>query len=533
MTHNLPDTIIDTIIDASLFDKKQAIQSSAPLQDNVFGVFVTVIRSRDHAKTDKIDKTSLVHGCIGYWNDDYSVLSQDELFSHALRVGHAATYDDDRRNRFTKSIYVDPDSSFEITFMTLPLMKISKKGFIVDSGEKFDNMKYGIIVRDSKGRRATFLPEVFENATWDEISNELANKARVTSDDIDFYAYRGVVWSRSIMNHFIEPVLLFLNKYYREDIPYEIINGNIVTRHEQYVRNIATIREVMQAMTNSNTSYETLDKSITRDIRHYVDKFMSLLVSQEDSKKIRQAIPFLIMCVRDNESYVEQLEKMIKYLLSELPSIKTDDPIFEYGEVITGLAYAINTSNLSRIVVSSVHDVMKEEISFIESQIKNISQKSESIFQLNWLSQSIREMYESRIDVHPDIPITLFKKLTSIIPYILNDKSIESNYLCVAFEACSALYNIIDDQTQTTCDKLIERLMRRISQRINKNGLVEFTDGSIRLDMTGHFLNGINYLHHQKHQSQSQQRSVSKGGTLTHYVYSTNKQFYLSLCSES
>ena len=72
--------------------------SSASLNsipNNCFGVFVTVKRS-------SIDKeiTTDIHGCIGYWNKDFSEMSKENLFEKIQSVGYSAFNTDSRKEQF-------------------------------------------------------------------------------------------------------------------------------------------------------------------------------------------------------------------------------------------------------------------------------------------------------------------------------------------------------------------------------------------------------------------------------------------------
>ena len=42
---------------------------------------------------------------------------------------------------------------------------------------EFNNIEYGIIVEDSSGNRATYLPNVFPNKSWNYIKDSLMSKA--------------------------------------------------------------------------------------------------------------------------------------------------------------------------------------------------------------------------------------------------------------------------------------------------------------------------------------------------------------------
>ncbi len=68
----------------------------------------------------------------------------------------------------------------------------------------------------------------------------------------------------------------------------------------------------------------------------------------------------------------------------------------------------------------------------------------------------------------------------------------ETNYIAVEFELFATLYSIIDDlHRKIQIEKYIKNLMIELENRKNYYGLYEFTDGTARLDITGHVLNGF------------------------------------------
>jgi hypothetical protein len=68
----------------------------------------------------------------------------------------------------------------------------------------------------------------------------------------------------------------------------------------------------------------------------------------------------------------------------------------------------------------------------------------------------------------------------------------ETNYLAVEFECLTALYYIIDKKEyQQKIEKCIELILIELQNRTNLNGLYKFKNGDVRLDITGHILNGF------------------------------------------
>ena len=120
---------------------QQAIQA-CPL--NSFGVFVTIKRQQK-LKEWPVD----IHGCIGYWDNQFNQLTKQELYKNALRVGKDAATKDNRKNYFKKSLEKDALSLIEIDFMMKPLLIVDIKTGKMSNGQKYNNNDFGLIVQDS------------------------------------------------------------------------------------------------------------------------------------------------------------------------------------------------------------------------------------------------------------------------------------------------------------------------------------------------------------------------------------------------
>jgi len=178
---------IFTVLISNIFDlpydktlEKTAIQI---IPDQIFGVFITIKKSDSKSHND-------VHGCIGYW-EEKGIVSKTTLLKQMINSGIKATFKDSRREKF-KNILLDPFAEYEISWMKYPLEEI-KDGIIESKKTKFNNINYGVIVKNDKGNSATFLPKVFRNnRTWKYISNALQKKAEIplNSKNVQFFAYQ-------------------------------------------------------------------------------------------------------------------------------------------------------------------------------------------------------------------------------------------------------------------------------------------------------------------------------------------------------
>lgn len=168
------------------------IIKSGQIPDNLFGVFVTIHRF-NKLKTYPYD----IHGCIGYWDTNYKTLSSKIIYDKIMTVSKDAMYNDNRRLYFPP-IETDLLSTIEINYMQKPLYKIEQStGFIPELGIYFNNNKYGLIVDNGTGNRATYLPKVFDKITWNEIKKSISSKAGInqSSNNLStqktiFYAYK-------------------------------------------------------------------------------------------------------------------------------------------------------------------------------------------------------------------------------------------------------------------------------------------------------------------------------------------------------
>ena len=225
------------------------------IPSNVFGVFVTVRRSK-YQKLKKWPED--IHGCQGYWNNNFSKISKDLLIKKMLQVALSATYQDSRKDYFGP-VYRDALASFDVYFMLTPLIHVDSNTGLLHTHKKkeevFDNKKYGLIYTDESGPRATFLPHVFENRSWKYIKQQIIGKAGASNNG-QFVAYKAKTFCDKMISLFNSRYLNFLlqifiksfvEKHYDKFVPYEVTkNSKIVVKKDEYVRNIATLYDIIQ-----------------------------------------------------------------------------------------------------------------------------------------------------------------------------------------------------------------------------------------------------------------------------------------------
>jgi len=444
MNFTKKNIILDATIYYALFEKKiLGDEISQFLPSNSFGVFTTIMR---HKKLDKWPED--IHGCIGYWENDYKEISKKILLDNLMRVSHDALWNDDRKKYF-EPIEKDPETIIEIDFMMKPTYKITESGMIEGIGSQFDNNVYGIIAVSPTGR-ATYLPKVFENIGWDQLKESIKNKAGI-SNKAEFYAYKvdqiskrfcdifssGVIGNQ-ILTTFVNFLLNNANFSLKYPFPYEVENNNIIFSDEE-VRNIATIGDLVIYLNKnphlvSNRKLAEIKKSIE-----------NILLENHSS----QALSFLGYAI----NYFK-LDKtnFCKLLTSEVNKVEEE---FSKQEIIIGLKKAncpIKNYNLT----------------FTEN---------DSVFKMNWTIQAL-SINGKKID----------KKLVEIfLSKINNFDDWETNYLAVCWEALCYL------KDYSVKNKMFQ-LFFALEKRRNELGLYEFNNKNARIDITCHVCNGFNVL---------------------------------------
>ena len=151
-------------------------------EKEIFGVFTTITRGQ------KLNEwPDDIHGCLGYWTDDFSRMSNDMIIKKVRELSYDTATKDNRKNYFKRDLSDDSGSNVEISFMTLPIINVDERNGRMGD-EIFDNEKYGLIV-EFGGIRATYLPGVFKNMKWEDIKKSLLSKAGLNQQG-KFYSYK-------------------------------------------------------------------------------------------------------------------------------------------------------------------------------------------------------------------------------------------------------------------------------------------------------------------------------------------------------
>lgn len=453
-----------------LFNNKKEIMNLFP--KNVFGIFTTIKR---HHTLKEYPKD--VHGCIGYWDNNYKSLKNNALYDHLLRVSYDSMWKDER-HKFFPSIETDSRSILEIDFMLNPIYEIDKNnGNIIKLNTKFNNKKYGIIIQSkNNNNKATYLPDVFPDISWTQILDSIKRKAGITAESSEFqvFAYKIYQIKSSYIDIltkqlFAQISIMQFSKFLikNKDVkspylfPYSCNKNKLIWNTDEQVRNISIlgmIYEYTQIFNNIAT-----DKEIEQ-IKYKIDIILKNLNNYDS-----QAISFLGFVYQlHNINNIDNREFCNK-LTSRLPMAESD---FELPEIMIGLKKA--GCNIKPIIFTFTRD--------------------DSIFKMNWIIQS-KVVYNQTIS--NNLIEILIQKINEIMS---NKKNEETNFIAVAFEALCFVYKSSVEEKknyklkETILNKMFE-LLYGLEQRKNCNhNLYAFLNKTSRIDITGHVMNGLSKL---------------------------------------
>ncbi len=445
-----------------LFDDDMMIINQLPTDS--FGVFVTI---RRFTKLNTYPND--IHGCIGYWDNNFQKLSQSQLYDNMLRVSYDACWTDSRKQYFPP-IQFDPLSYLEIDFMMKPIYKIDiNTGNIIELNQQFTNKEYGIIIQNKDGsRRATYLPNVFPRISWKKLLESIKGKAGISpiENDFEVFAYKIKQLKTQFISLLTDKIFSYINIYHFSrflldninttlplpfQLPYSCKNNILEYNSEDDVRNIATIGDLVK--------YTSLPGIITKDeikpIKHIIDLILGTMNYSS------QALSFLGHILKNKNSKIKN-----RYYMKLLMDLKDAEEQFEKPEIIIGLHKA-------GFMLKSEKEIL-ESLIFISD---------DTIFKMNWNIQAICSF---GIKPSKQLVNILITKINQMIQGI---EQIETNYIAVAFEAlCFAINN----QNRKKLLSLLFILFFELEKRKScYDVLYTFLDGSARVDITGHINNGL------------------------------------------
>lgn len=459
------NNLITNVIYYSLFNKElfhNNINIIKNLPKNVFGVFCT-IRRVNKLKSYPID----IHGCIGYWDPNFNTLTKKILYDNLLRVSYDAMWSDDR-NKYFSPIQTDPTSFIEIDFMMNPLYKIDKTtGTITKLNTPFTNTTFGIIIQTKdRAHKATYLPGVFPSISWKNLVISIKNKANITYEDFDVFAYKiiqikstftslltGNIFPYICIRRFTQLLLSNIQPTLNFPLAYSCRNNILEWNNSDDVRNISTLADIFKYI----TIYP--DLASKSQLNFITQKIFDILHKNNMQKYSSQSLSFLGFVVGlfdiNKEEYCNKLLKDLPYAEEE----------FEKPEIMIGLNHA--GCNISY-----------KQYNYLLTYVAD-----DTIFKMNWIIQAI---------------ISYNKKPANYLIAILEDKiniliqnigRIETNYIAVSFEALCIIYKYTN--RQRILNKIFELLFELEKRRKCYDTLYTFLDKKARVDISNHVLNGL------------------------------------------
>ena len=504
---------IHTINDANLEHAAQSKLSES--SKSRFGVFVTLHRNENEIQLDDPGARQ-IHGCLGHWNPKYQSMTPADLVARMQRLIKDARTKDDRRLNFDTDVDQDASATIEISFMNLPLREMDDAS--PETKTQFSNNKQGVLVDSgSSGKRATYLPGVFPNASWAYISQSLRQKAGLgRTATARFYAYDTTVVTFSVYevlfsarsaSYLRTDVAFFYLKHYANFVPYEYNDATrVATINEpEAVRNAACIGDVIGFARDYRVAFE--HKPILSNLEYYYQKWLKAPTAH------RQASIFLIRAYERWGVHRSRVQLMSAQLYAALER-NALEPRFEMGEAVSVLAQTSvpRVKSLKHALV-----LMRERA---EDMLHAGTTPLDNVFELNWQSQSVHQLFKlepsassasrassassaSRASkLYVDHAVLLFSVFVKTAQRtIVRLDSLETNYLAVIYEFLSNLDAVIvasekhreHDQLAMTHDEIRNQRLRYFAAlaetRRGEYGLYYFKDRKhARLDITGHVL---------------------------------------------
>jgi AMMECR1 domain-containing protein len=495
---------IRTINNATLENAAQR-QLSASSKSR-FGVFVTLQRQ------DNLDE-SQIHGCLGHWTPIYGSMSPPELVERMQQLVQDVRTKDDRRRHFATDVDQDASATVEISFMNLPLREIDDVS--PETKTRFSNKTQGLLVDSGSGKRATYLPGVFPNASWDYISESLRQKAGLgRTSAARFYAYDttvvafqayAVLFSARSASYLRADVAFFYLKHYADFVPYEYNAAThaIKINETEAVRNVACIGDAIGFARDYKAAFD--NKPILSNLEHYYQKWL------KSPGAYRQASIFLIRAYERWGVHRSRVHVMSAQLYSALDR-NALEPRFELGEAISVLAQVSvpRIKSLKRAV-----KLMRERA---DAMMRADTTPLDNVFELNWQSQSVYHMFKLELNgsrasrastastastasnACVDHAMTLFRVFMKTAQRtIVRLDALETNYLAVIYECLSNLDAVMvllqssQPGVAMAHDELRNQRLRYFAAlaetRRGEYGLYYFKGGkTARLDITGHVL---------------------------------------------
>lgn len=498
---------IRTINDANL--EIAAVRQLSASTKSRFGVFVTLRRDENVFNVDKLDETQ-IHGCLGHWTPAYGSMTPQELIARVRQLAHDVRTKDERRLNFDTDVDQDASAVIEITFMNLPLGEVDS----VNAGA-FSNKKHGLLVDSGTGKRATYLPGVFPNASWAYISQSLREKAGLgRTAAARFYAYEttsvvfqvhSVLFSALSESHLRADVAFFYLNHYAEFVPYEYdaTARRVVTNETEAVRNAACMGDVVVLSRPYRAAFE--GKPLLSNLDHYYQKWLQ----RPDAH--RQASIFLIRAYDAMGVHASRVQMMSANLYAAMAK-NALEPQFELGEAVTVLA-GVSVPRMTALAAAL--DVMRIRA---ERMLRVEPTPLDNLFEINWQCQSVHSVFlaqnqkqsskssksgqsrqsrqsrQSSMAYAEHVAILFRVFMKTVQRKVMRLESLETNYLAVMYEFLTNAEAVMRMGAMEHDEIRNQRLLyfSALCKRRGEYGLYYFKDGRrARLDITGHVISTL------------------------------------------
>ena len=509
--------------------------STKAIPPNTFGVFATIRRS---IKLNKWPED--IHGCIGYWSEDYSAITAKEVISHLMDVSNSAMYSNDRRDKFPP-FEKDPNTSLEIDLMLQPLIPINLTTGLLSNGDMFDNDNYGLIFENkATGKKATFLPNVFVNQPWSKIRDDLIEKSRtynvtrINNNVHKFYAYEikkllntetnkyetihieffNIVSNEQYIKYlettFSKNLLKIIAKSKR--LPYEITGTGIEYKENELIRNFSVLETLIKTSANGNGQ---LPATIIKLLKPIITNFQKLM-KNNDYQVRANYITFAITWNKmvHKTYHIPISPKTIASLINRIPKA---EPAFERGQIVLAIMECYNYSNIDvsgkdKFIESIIKLYENENYPVISVNGNGNNNSIDNLFKMNWDAQvlcSLLNNYEISGNTNTNNNTTQTKIIKQIrklmtsyiksIPEIFeNIYEYETNYRAVLFEGSNTIYKTIMKYNEFPVSESEIFALKEVifisyfkTMFMMEDGFLNFKDATARLDITCHFLNGL------------------------------------------
>lgn len=476
--------ICNSLPDANLpYPKETEKNILKILPTSTFGVFVTTREDEDH-----------LYGCLGNF-DMNSIPSKQKILGFLQSLSFESANNDVRFVQTKNHVPLEQNvnATFEVSLMQQPMMKINPQTgeFFHRGREKivFHNHDFGVIYRSNTGRTTTFLPNVFPDGDWSTMLVKLKEKSGTNGPlHGDFFAFstisikdsiRHVLFSTNYLSFYISESVMTIKMLFEkvDYVPYMVQRNTVEKNELQYVRNIATLYDLLRFnLTNDKKLDELIMKNVT-SLEPLIKESMLHGRLMEYS-----ALGFYLLCLHhiDNKN---PLVPMIKqFLFQNIHQIPKE---YQLPECLIALCRSFPTEKEKKLLES--------KLDMLITPFKNRrSLQTDTIFQMNWIAKYIYTVHQT-IGLPKPFPQEWIRNLQDKM--ILFQKNIhtnttETNEIAVCFEGLCSLFCVSpSNDTMNHIWTLFLDLNRR-----RKDFLFSFLDGTFRIDITGHVLNGCYVL---------------------------------------